>query len=353
MAVAGKVAITLSTENGGAWSADVTYDRLVAVKHNNNLYISRKTVANVEPPNDDFWFLALEGFGGDDVEDIINGTTQVGNAKTLDGHGAEYFAEKTALLNYLKYDGSNGWVNSVADLNTFYTGITLTNSSENMPDDDWWLVLAGGASGTTVQLAYNLWASRVPRIRYCAAGVWSEWYDINKEYLPLSGGTLSGIDNILNLLSSSENAWIYFNTSDGRKASVGYYGGISSVANDLTGARIGVTDDGTPQYWKDANGTSRLDLLHTGNKPTGTYTGNGSSEKRQIAVNAGGYCALLVHNDNGFMIVSTKGAIGIESGGTVRTLPYNKAQFWGTNLEMWTDDNILNASGKVSYWMVL
>ena len=50
MAIAGKVAITLSTENGGAWSADVTYDRLVAVKHNNNLYISRKTVANVEPP---------------------------------------------------------------------------------------------------------------------------------------------------------------------------------------------------------------------------------------------------------------------------------------------------------------
>lgn len=107
MAIAGKVAITLSTENGGAWSADVTYDRLVAVKHNNNLYISRKTVANVEPPNDEFWFLALEGFGGEDVEAlidrlnelsdliqaIIDGTTQVGNAKTLDGHGAEDFAK--------------------------------------------------------------------------------------------------------------------------------------------------------------------------------------------------------------------------------------------------------------------
>ncbi len=115
MAVAGKVAITLSTENGGAWSADVTYDRLVAVKHNNNLYISRKTVANVEPPNDEFWFLALEGFGGEDVETLIDrmnelsdliqaildGTTQVGNAKTLDGHGAEYFSKKTDVESIL------------------------------------------------------------------------------------------------------------------------------------------------------------------------------------------------------------------------------------------------------------
>ena len=119
MAIAGKVAITLSTENGGAWSADVTYDRLVAVKHNNNLYISRKTVANVEPPNDEFWFLALEGFGGKDVEAlidrmnelsgliqaIINGTTQVGNAKTLDGHEAEYFAPKEDLAKYLPLTG--------------------------------------------------------------------------------------------------------------------------------------------------------------------------------------------------------------------------------------------------------
>lgn len=105
MAVAGKVAITLSTENGGAWSADVTYDRLVAVKHNNNLYISRKVATNVEPPNDEFWFLALEGYSGEDVQTlidrmnaIISGTQQVGNAKTIDGHGVSYFAKDSDLV---------------------------------------------------------------------------------------------------------------------------------------------------------------------------------------------------------------------------------------------------------------
>lgn len=95
MAVAGKVAITLSTVNDGKWIANETYERLVAVTHNNNLYISRKPSTNVEPPNNEFWFLALEGFSGTEVEDIINGTTQVGNAKTLDGHEAEYFLPKS------------------------------------------------------------------------------------------------------------------------------------------------------------------------------------------------------------------------------------------------------------------
>lgn len=106
MAIAGKVAITLSTENGGAWSADVTYDRLVAVKHNNNLYISRKTVANVEPPNDEFWFLALEGFSGEDIEKIISGETVVGNANLLEGLTAEQVGASGArnLIPYPYYE---------------------------------------------------------------------------------------------------------------------------------------------------------------------------------------------------------------------------------------------------------
>lgn len=133
MAVAGKVAITLSTENGGAWSADVTYERLVAVKHNNNLYISRKTVANVEPPNNEFWFLALEGFSGDDVEDIINGSTQVGNAKTLDGHEAEYFAPLTELAKYLKNTGGtvNGNIDQIVSTATILQH-KLKNASRNI-----------------------------------------------------------------------------------------------------------------------------------------------------------------------------------------------------------------------------
>ena len=145
MAVAGKVAITLSAENGGAWSADVTYDRLVAVKHNNSLYISRKVVTNVEPPNDEFRFLALEGYSGEDVQSlidrmnaIISGVTQVGNAKTLDGHGVSYFAkdsdlvvERERISNLAKLnEGSTTGDAELVDIRVGANGETYANAGD-------------------------------------------------------------------------------------------------------------------------------------------------------------------------------------------------------------------------------
>ena len=44
----------------------------------------------------------------------------------------------------------------------------------NAPNSDWWLVVSGGAGGTTVQRAYNLWNGQC-YYRYCAAGNWSGW----------------------------------------------------------------------------------------------------------------------------------------------------------------------------------
>ena len=135
MAIAGKVAITLATENGGAWSADVTYDRLVAVKHNNSLYISRKVATNVEPPNDEFWFLALEGYSRDDVQAlidnmnaIITGTTQVGNAKTLDGNGVSYFAKDSDKVD--KDEIMNAGIKSFSYVPLFGGEFTVTTVDE-------------------------------------------------------------------------------------------------------------------------------------------------------------------------------------------------------------------------------
>lgn len=198
------------------------------------------------------------------------GSGSGGDAQTLGGHGAEYFAPKADLAYYIEADGSNGWVNSVADLNTFYTGITLTNSSENMPDDDWWLVLAGGASGTTVQLAYNLWASRVPRIRYCAAEVWSEWYDLNKEYLPLTGGKMNQGQSIRYQLAnngglSAIGSW--FENIDGSDA-----GGICAIGHN--GVFEGLYMAVSPYHYDTSQGLfvtanniqwKNNDVLHTGN----------------------------------------------------------------------------------------
>lgn len=52
-----------------------------------------------------------EGIAGGDfatnkrVDDIVNGTTQVGDSNRLDGHDSEYFAKNEDLANYLVKDG--------------------------------------------------------------------------------------------------------------------------------------------------------------------------------------------------------------------------------------------------------
>ena len=55
--VAGKVALTFD----GDWNADKPYDRLVAVRFNENCYISKKESTGIDPTNEEYWFLAVKG----------------------------------------------------------------------------------------------------------------------------------------------------------------------------------------------------------------------------------------------------------------------------------------------------
>ena len=63
--------------------------------------------------------------------------------------------------------------------------------------------------------------------------------------------------------SSKENgSYIYFSgdqitttTGNGKVASVGYYAGLACIANEKTYARIGVTDEGKPNYWNTSTPT--------------------------------------------------------------------------------------------------
>ena len=67
MSVAGKVAITLDPYV--EWSAEKTYDKLVAVRYQNKLYISRKSSTNVLPTDNEYWMLAVSGA---EVETMTN-----------------------------------------------------------------------------------------------------------------------------------------------------------------------------------------------------------------------------------------------------------------------------------------
>lgn len=285
MAIAGKVAITLSEENDGKWSASVTYDKLVAVTHNNNLYISKKTSTNEEPTvTNEFWFLALKGFGGEDVqalidrlnefEDliqaIIDGTTQVGNAKTLDGHGAEYFAPNTDLANYLPLDGSV----------PMYGAMMYGGGFCRLNGDGTWT-------------AIQSWET-------------NDGTRINGRYLQINNAK--------------------------------HYNG-----NLKTAVRLYDMKDGVETLY---------DILHTGNKPTGTYTGTGNTTEFRISTGGVGEFLVITGNYT-TTLVSRYGAFSYTSSGLTKGFNWTALRFEYGRLYVATDDIYVNASTMEYEYQVL
>lgn len=187
--------------------------------------------------------------------DQATNATNAGNANALGGQPLGYFAPKTSLTDYVKADGSNAWVSSVNNLNDFYTGITVVRYCENVPNDNWWLVISGGEGGTTVQTAYHLHGVETPKQRYCAGGTWSEWFDLNKDYLPLTGGEVDGI------VISGSNGEV-------ERAFV--------VRNGKRRVSFEVTPDGAFNIWDSTNQKHLMQSSVNGSANTfnGTATGN-------------------------------------------------------------------------------
>lgn len=80
MANAGRVAIVPK----GEYSDTVDYKRLDLVRFDNDLYIAKKANTGVAPTDSETWMLALENVSQTQYDDLINGTTPVGNAKDSD-----------------------------------------------------------------------------------------------------------------------------------------------------------------------------------------------------------------------------------------------------------------------------
>ena len=103
-------------------------------------------------------------------------------------------------------------------------------------------------------------------------------------------------------------------------------------------------------YSKDGAGNSYT-ILHTGNKPSGSYTGNGSAAAREIDTKGIGH-ALMVFSGNGSAVVLPSGAI-IIANGTVSGLGWNEAHFQAGVLTMGTTNAVLNANNENCVYQVL
>jgi len=150
-----------------------------------------------------------------------------------------------------------------------------------------------------------------------------------EDFLPNSGGKVSSV-----------------NFGEAITVHREYSGGSSVIPfSDLTGilGYLGMHDQGYPAYW-DKNKTSH-ELLHTGNKPTGTYTGNGSATERTISSGGIGHCIMIWNNQTQTSTILTpKGADEI---------PYTSARFQDGTIRLATTDASLNANGVTYYYQVL
>jgi hypothetical protein len=240
MAIAGRVAIVPK----GEWSQDVTYDKLDLVTHNGNTFIAYKSSVGVEPVDGDTWMLVMQGIDPQDIENIIDGTTPVGDSEKLGGKNASEYALGTDLANYLPKNAD------------------------------------GSVGGGLISLKLK--------------------GDYSANYLQFlnSSGTTFGI-----LGFNGANKPVFRNTSN--------------VDNEL---------------------------LHSGNKPTGTYTG--TATERSIPTGGIDH-AIIIRTNGSFSIVSPQGAIIASSSG-VTYVDGSTATFANGVLILKTDNASLNANG-VSY----
>lgn len=374
MAIAGKVAPTFK----GDYDATVTYQFYDVVRHNNSLWMSKKSnTLGIEPTteNAEYWFLAIDGsftdastLDGHDSEyfataqsvtDITNGTTQVGDSAKLGGKGASEYALDTDLAKYLPKTNTSKPTVSTANNDV----ITFNNNMSNGTHAWLNLHLKGeeiGAFGFNQNKKPQVWVNSTAK-EILHAGNYDDYA------LSLSGGTLSG-----DVIIQKADDWGRFRivrddcgrtlswqmTSDDRNNRV------SLFANTLTGNAAtlhGIVIRPETENLADAialrrgvdGSTNYYNILHTGNKPTGTYTGNGSATERNINIGGIGGIVYLYNRGTGEGALAYGNGVLVFRGSEVTHLTSSTGYFWEGTLKIKSSNGTINGSGNtIDYWLL-
>jgi len=178
-------------------------------------------------------------------------------------------------------------------------------------------------------------------------------------FLPLIGGTLKGavIFNNSNAFSmigkqriiNGVDHWLNMGVGGTGAAVIEHW--IGNPANGSSSTLDGRFEVFTDKLlFKKSSTESGCEIFGEHNKPTGSYTGNGSATKRTI--NIGGIGSTLVIEANPYMgIVTAAGAI-VSNGSTVKALSKDKMSFINGALTMVTNDSYVNQSGGTYSYIV-
>lgn len=409
MAIAGKVAITPK----GEWNANTAYTKLDLVFYDNASYVAIQPSTGVEPTNTSYWMLVVQSAGGADLEGIINGDIQVGNAKTLDGHEAEYFAPYEKVVsgvvlssNILEY------ALTLENGNHFVRLSGNAHDGSGLPHNNYRFGCAQIEKRSASNIMVMLWGiaqDYPPQINYYNGASWSGWQTIATltdlaNYLPKTGGYITGAEagigsgssesgytwglrnskrfiteqvladgtyrvrdtnNSKNIINSTVDGTNTFNGAASGNLPINGGGTVRKegdtplvVENTKAGysyTYIGYKNANDINYMGFNNGKPYVygqgDILHTGNKPTGTYTGNGDATSRTISTGGIGN-VLYVWSENGnAVIMPTGGFVSSPSSGVTR-LPSNEARFANGVLTLSTTNAVINANGTVTEYQV-
>ena len=101
------------------------------------------------------------------------------------------------------------------------------------------------------------------------------------------------------------------------------------------------------------NGGSYYDILHTGNKPTGTYVGTGDATTQIIDTKGIGK-GVLIYGGSMCAIVAPNGCIGwyTANNGAVATVPNTEVSYANGKLTISTTSNLVNYSGLTYAYQV-
>lgn len=223
------------------------------------------------------------------------------------------------------------------------------------------LVSAAGASASAAQSALsgvqtairNIPAGSTPIVNDLTTGgaTMALSAEMGKKLLPLDGsksmtGALGVNNNYGNVNANANRAQLRFNPIPGdttQATSIGIYDGRNGLASI---ARLYAVVNGQETPY---------DILHTGNKPSASYTGNGSAASRTINTGGIGNAVLIWRDDNiVFAIATPAGALTLitNDSKTVTALPHTSLKFVNGVITI-AYNGSCNSNGNTFYYQVL
>lgn len=250
---------------------------------------------------------------------------------------------------------ANSDLNSYITVGNYYCSsdsdvMTLTNC----PVENSFVLSVSYANGNGYYLAQELtsYLNGVKYYRNYNTGTkqWSQW---NNSYntsnkptpseigaLPTSGGTVG------DLTVSSQNLKPLKVVNSVADTCYTHYSGVHGALGFL-----GFSEVDTPAFLN-AAGNEIRQLYHTGNKPRGTYTGNGDTTKAR-EFNLGGVGdMLLIYGPNGSAIVTPRNAFICNSNGVTGTTT-GHVYFRGGVFHLGKAHDNLNVTGDTYYYQVI